>query len=240
LGIRLDSGDLAFLSIQAAKMLDEAGFPDVSIVLSNQLDELVIWQICTQIQAEAAQYDVDPDRLIGRLMYGVGTRLVTSEGHSAMDGVYKLVAMQEQGLWMPLIKISELSGKTPDPGPKRVWRVYDDRNKAAADLISLEEENPAEMDPLFLQHPTKHTAYRSLNKKEISFIEPLLVEILKDGKLSYDLPTIEEMRELRETDMSKLDPGVRRIVNPHIYHISVTKRLWDLKTGLITAKLPSD
>jgi nicotinate phosphoribosyltransferase len=240
LGIRLDSGDLAFLSIQAAKMLDDAGFPDVSIVLSNALDELVIWQICTQIQGEAAQYGVDPDRLIKRLMYGVGTRLVTSEGHSAMDGVYKLVAMKENGAWVPSIKISEMSNKTPDPGPKRIWRVYDDRGKAAADLISLDEENPNEMDPLILQHPTKHTAHRSLCKEDISSIEPLLVEILKDGKLSYDLPSIEQMRVLREADVNKLDPGVRRIVNPHIYHVSVTKRLWDLKTGLITAKLPSE
>jgi nicotinate phosphoribosyltransferase len=240
LGIRLDSGDLAFLSIQAAKMLDDAGFPDVSIVLSNQLDELVMWQICTQIQGEAAQYGVDPDRLIKRLMYGVGTRLVTSEGHSAMDGVYKLVAMKENDSWVPSIKISEMSNKTPDPGPKRIWRVYDDRGKAAADLISLEEENPNEMDPLILQHPTKHTAYRSLSQEDISSLEPLLMQILKDGKLAYDLPTIEQMRALRETDVSKLDPGVRRIVNPHIYHVSVTKRLWELKTGLITSKLPSD
>jgi nicotinate phosphoribosyltransferase len=240
LGIRLDSGDLAFLSIQAAKMLNDAGFPDVSIVLSNQLDELVMWQICTQIQGEASQYGVDPEKLINRLMYGVGTRLVTSEGHSAMDGVYKLVAMKEEGTWVPSIKISEMSSKTPDPGPKRIWRVYDDRGKAAADLIGLEDENPAEMDPLILQHPTKHTAYRSLRKQEISSIEPLLVEILRDGKLIYGLPTIEEMRKLRVADLSKLDPGVRRIVNPHIYHVSVTKRLWDLKTGLIEASKPGD
>ena len=239
-GIRLDSGDLAFLSIQAVKMLDDAGFSDVSIVLSNQLDELVMWQICTQIQDEAPQYGVDPESLINRLNYGVGTRLITSEGHSAMDGVYKLVAMKEKGSWTPSIKISESAGKTPDPGPKRIWRIYDDRNKAAADLISLDDENPAEMDPLFLHHPTKHTAYRSLNQKEISYIEPLLVEILKDGKLIYALPTIEQMREGRAADLSKLDPGVHRIVNPHIYHVSVTRRLWDLKTGMIKATKPND
>jgi len=234
-GIRLDSGDLAFLSIQAAKLLDDAGFPDVSIVLSNQLDELVMWQICTQIQDEAPQYGVDPTSLIKRLMYGVGTRLITSEGHSAMDGVYKLVAMKENDSWVPSIKISEMSNKTPDPGPKRIWRVYDDRNKAAADLISLDDENPAEVDPLILQRPTKHTAYRSLSKEEISFIEPLLVEILKGGQLKYEIPSIEQMREVRDSDLGKLDPGVRRIVNPHIYHVSVTQRLWDLKSGLIRA-----
>jgi nicotinate phosphoribosyltransferase len=233
LGIRLDSGDLAYLSIQAAKMLNEAGFPDVSIVLSNQLDELVIWQICTQIQDEAPRYGVDADSLIQRLVYGVGTRLITSEGHPALDGVYKLVAMQEDDTWMPAIKISESAGKTPNPGPKSIWRIYDLRGKADADLISLDDEDPAELDPLILHHPTKHTAFRSIRQNEISHIEPLLVEILRDGDLIYDLPSIEQMRERRQADLEKLDPGVRRIMNPHIYHVSVTKRLWDLKQRLI-------
>jgi nicotinate phosphoribosyltransferase len=240
LGIRLDSGDLAYLSIQAAKMLDKAGFPEVSIVLSNQLDELVMWQICTQIQAEAPRYGVEPDSLIHRLVYGVGTRLITSEGHSALDGVYKLVALQENGVWIPAIKISETAGKTPNPGPKGIYRIYDLRSKADADLISLDDEDPAKLDPLILHHPTKHTAFRSLRQKDISYIEPLLVEILRDGKLVYDLPSIEQMRVLRQEDLEKLDPGVRRIMNPHIYHVSVTKRLWDLKQGLIKAIKPGD
>jgi len=240
LGIRLDSGDLAYLSIQAAKMLDEAGFPEVSIVLSNQLDELVMWQICTQIQAEAPRYGVEPDSLIHRLVYGVGTRLITSEGHSALDGVYKLVALQEHGVWIPAIKISETAGKTPNPGPKGIYRIYDLRNKADADLISLDDEEPAKLDPLILHHPTKHTAFRSLRQKDISRIEPLLVEILRDGKLVCELPSIEQMRALRQEDLEKLDPGVRRIMNPHIYHVSVTKRLWDLKQGLIKAIKPGD
>lgn len=239
MGIRLDSGDLAYLSIQAAKMLNEAGFPHVSIVLSNQLDELVIWQICTQIQDEAPRYGVDPDSLIHRLMYGVGTRLITSEGHSALDGVYKLVAMQEEDMWVPAIKISESAGKTPNPGPKGVWRIYDLRDKADADLISLDDEDPKELDPLILHHPTKHTAFRSLRQHEISNIEPLLVEILRDGKLVYELPSIEQMRERRQVDLEKLDPGVRRIMNPHIYHVSVTIRLWDLKQQLIKAIKPN-
>jgi nicotinate phosphoribosyltransferase len=167
------------------------------------------------------------------LVYGVGTRLITSEGHSALDGVYKLVAMQEDGTWIPAIKISESAGKTPNPGLKCIWRIYDPRDKADADLISLEDEDPTELDPLILHHPTKHTAFRSIRQKEISHIEPLLVEILRDGDLIYDLPSIEQMRERRQADLEKLDPGVRRIMNPHIYHVSVTKRLWDLKQQLI-------
>lgn len=229
IGIRLDSGDLAYLSIQAAKMLDAAGFVDTRIVLSNQLDELVILQIITQIQEEASRYGVDPNHLINRLVYGVGTGLITSKGDSALDGVYKLVAVQDQGQWMPAIKISETLTKTPNPGDKLVWRVYDQRNKATADVLSLADENLREMPTLMLRHPTDHAKYRVLERAHISEIEPLLVEILKDGKLVYELPTIEQMREQRQADLARLDAGVQRIVNPHIYHVSLTDQLWNLK-----------
>ncbi|MFQ5924184.1 MAG: nicotinate phosphoribosyltransferase, partial [Anaerolineales bacterium] len=105
-GIRLDSGDLAYLSIRASRMLDEAGFADTVIVLSNNLDEMVIWQILTQIHREASRYGVDPDQLIGRLAFGVGTRLITSWGEPALGGVYKLVAVQDDSDWRAAIKIS--------------------------------------------------------------------------------------------------------------------------------------
>jgi nicotinate phosphoribosyltransferase len=232
-GIRLDSGDLAYLSIQAAKMLDDAGFPDTAIVLSNQLDELVIWQIIAQIETEAPRYGVDPGRLIGRLVYGVGTGLITSQGAAALDGVYKLVAVQEQGEWVPAIKVSETPEKTINPGHKLVWRVYDRRGKATADLLSLDDEDPHEMASIFLHHPTEHTTYRVLNEESVSEVEPLLVEVLKEGKLVYDLPSIDAMRERRSTDVERLDAGVKRLVNPHVYHVSLTERLWSLKQELI-------
>ncbi|MEJ2556695.1 MAG: nicotinate phosphoribosyltransferase [Anaerolineae bacterium] len=234
-GIRLDSGDLAFLSIQAAKMLDKAGFPQTQIVLSNQLDELVIWQIVTQIQTEAPRYGVDADQLLKRLVYGVGTRLITSQGQSALDGVYKLVALQDEGEWVPAIKISETPAKTLNPGHKHVWRVYDQRNKATADLLSLDYENPRQMGQLVLHHPTLHTKFRTLNQSDISKIEPLLIDVLEEGRLVYDLPSIEDMRERREADVERLDPGVKRIMNPHVYHVSLTERLWSLKQELIEA-----
>jgi nicotinate phosphoribosyltransferase len=232
-GIRLDSGDLAHLSVQAAKMLDEAGFPDTAIVLSNQLDELVIWQIITQIEDEAPRYGVDADHLIGRLVYGVGTRLITSKGAPALDGVYKLVAVREGGEWTPAIKISEVPEKTINPGHKLVWRVYDRRGKATADLLSLDDEDPREMEVIFLHHPTEHTTYRTLEQDEVSEIEPLLVDVLSAGELAYDLPSIEAMRERRIADIARLDPGVRRLVNPHIYHVSLSERLWELKQELV-------
>jgi nicotinate phosphoribosyltransferase len=239
-GIRLDSGDLAYLSIQSAKKLNDAGFPDVSIVLSSNLDELHIWQIITQIQQEAGRYGVDPDHLIGRLVYGVGTRLITSWGEPALGGVYKLVAVRDKGEWVPAIKISESPAKTPNPGHKHVWRIYDERGKATADLLSLDDEEPRAMEEVTLHHPTEHTVYRKLSQDKIEKMEPLLVDVLNEGKLAYDFPSIEEMRERRQADIDRLDPGVKRLINPHVYHVSLTERLWDLKQELIAAALKNN
>jgi nicotinate phosphoribosyltransferase len=234
-GIRLDSGDLAYLSIQAAKMLNAAGFPEVKIVLSNQLDELTIWQIITQIQEEAPRYGLDPDDLIGRFVYGVGTRLITSEGKAALDGVYKLVAIQDKGKWMPSFKVSETLEKAINPGHKVVWRIYDRRDKATVDLISLDDEDPNKANELSLHHSFEEGKHRVLPMKEISKTELLLIDILREGKLVYSLPSIDEMRELRNRDMERLDSGVKRLVNPHIYHVSLTERLWNLKQKLISS-----
>jgi len=233
-GIRLDSGDLAYLSIQAALMLNAAGFPDTRIVWSNQLDEMIIWQIITQIQQEAPRYNLEPDSLIKRFVYGVGTRLITSAGDPALDGVYKLVAVHDHhGVWQPAIKISESVEKTLNPGDKRVWRIYDQRQKATADLVTLDDENPAEMGLIDLHHPTRHGVVRQLSRKDISGIEPLLVSVLEEGRLVYEIPTIEEMRHQRMADMERLDPGVKRLVNPHTYHVSLSRKLWNLKQELI-------
>jgi nicotinate phosphoribosyltransferase len=232
-GIRLDSGDLAFLAIQTAKMLNDAGFEDVAIVLSNQLDEMNIWQILTQIEDEAAAYGVDPDRMIGRLSYGVGTRLITSQGASALGGVYKLVAMCEDGNWVPAIKISETPDKIPNPGDKRVWRLYDTRGKAVADALSLNGDDLRGEDAIRLHHPTDHTKYRTIRQAEISEIEPLLVDMIREGRQVYEPPSIDVLRARRAADVARLDPGVRRLMNPHIYHVSLTETLWNYKQELI-------
>jgi nicotinate phosphoribosyltransferase len=221
-GIRLDSGDLAYLSIRAAKMLDEAGFPDVRIVLSTQLDQ------------DAGKYGLDADKLIDRLVYGVGTNLITSSGDSSLDGVYKLVAVQDNGHWIPAIKISENPAKIPNPGHKNVWRVYDQRGSATADLLSLNNEDPRQEGALILHHPSQPQAFRRMEAASISEIEALLVDIMVDGKLVYELPSIDEMRALRDRDLERLDSGVKRIMYPHIYHVSLTQRLWDLKQELIS------
>lgn len=232
-GIRLDSGDLAFLSIQAARMLDGAGFPETTIVLSNNLDELVIWQILTQIREEAPKYGVDPEQLIQRLVYGVGTRLITSKGQPALGGVYKLVAVCDQDRWIPAIKVSENPEKTPNPGYKRVWRIYDERGKATADLVGLEGEEPAEMSTLSLHHPTDPTRFRTLSTDGVSEIEPLLEPVVEAGTLHVDSVPLHTLTDRRDRDLERLDPGVKRLMNPHIYHVSLTSRLWELKRDLI-------
>ncbi|MCC6168090.1 MAG: nicotinate phosphoribosyltransferase [Caldilineaceae bacterium] len=232
-GIRLDSGDLAYLSIQSAKMLDDAGFTDTQIVLSGDLDELVIWQILTQIAAEAPRYGVDPDHLISRLVYGVGTRLITSWGEPALGGVYKLVAVREDGHWNSAIKISDTPAKMPNPGYKRVWRLYDRRGKATADLLCLEDEDPRAAATLTLRHPMEHAKYRTIAAADISAMEELHVDVLRQGQVVYDFPPLDALRRQRNDDVERLDPGIRRLVNPHIYHVSLTQALWDLKQRLI-------
>jgi nicotinate phosphoribosyltransferase len=233
MGIRLDSGDLAYLSIQSASMLNEAGFEDVSIVLSNNLDEMVIWQIITQITQEAPRYEVDADHLLKRLVFGVGTRLITSWGEPALGGVYKLVAVQDKGEWLPAIKISDSRTKTPNPGYKRVWRIYDPRGKATADLIALADEEFSARDSITLRHPTDHTKYRLLEKDDISEVEDLLVQVLRQGERLMEMPNLETIRAQRISDVDRLDPGVRRVMYPHIYHVSLSDKLWDLKQDLI-------
>lgn len=233
-GIRLDSGDLAYLAIQAAKMLDQAGFADTMIVLSNELDELVIWQIITQIREEGGRYGVDPEQLIKRLVYGVGTRLISSMGAPALDGVYKMVAIGSEAGWQPAIKISETPAKTINPGSKQAWRLYDRRGRSTVDLICLEDETPRDQAEIVLRHPLDHSKERRLARQEITACEPMLVEVLRCGKQVSETPDLAAMRALRQQDIERLDPGVRRFVNPHIYHVSVSPRLWDLKQQLIS------
>jgi len=236
-GIRLDSGDLAYLSIQAARMLDEAGFTDTSIVLSGDLDELVIWQIITQVSQEAPRYGLDANHLINRLVYGVGTRLITSWGEPALGGVYKLVAVRQGEQWNSAVKISESPAKTPNPGRKALFRLYDARGKATADLMTLEDEQIDRRKSIMLHHPSDHTKSRLLRAGTVTETEPLLQTILQEGKLRYTLPSLEEIRARRIADVEALDPGIRRLVNPHIYHVSLTQRLWDLKQELIAAAI---
>jgi nicotinate phosphoribosyltransferase len=250
-GVRLDSGDLAFLSTHVAQMLDDAGFPDASIVLSNELDELIIREIKSQIAQEAAHSGLDADSIIRRLVYGVGTRLITSAGDSSLGGVYKLVGLQGDKGWQPAIKVSDDRGKTAIPGSKRAWRIYDTRGRATSDLMTLEDEDPEqtwqsarrpssltndhEQPALTLRHPRERAIRRTLPAESISHIEPLLLNVMTDGRLVCDRPSIEQSRASRRADVARLDNGVRRLINPQPYHVSVSERLWALQEKLLSS-----
>ncbi|RPJ71213.1 MAG: nicotinate phosphoribosyltransferase [Desulfobacteraceae bacterium] len=234
-GIRLDSGDLAHLAIQAARMLDAAGFAETTIVLSNELDELSIWQILTQIGQEAARNGMEAGRIIDRLAYGVGTRLVTSAGAPSLNGVYKLVALRRDGRWSPAMKLSDSPSKIPNPGDKRVYRLYDRRGKATADLLAAKEESPGEMPEIVLRHMTEARLQRTLRRSDVLEIEPLLETVLDEGRAAVAFPPIEAIRARRAADLERLDPGVKRLMNPHIYHVSLSEKMWQTKQKLIAS-----
>jgi nicotinate phosphoribosyltransferase len=232
MGIRLDSGDLAYLTLQAARMLDDAGFPNASIVLSNQLDELVMWQILSQVRQEAPREGLEPEAVIKRLVFGVGTQLITSAGDAALGGVYKLVALAKDGAWVPALKLSDSKEKIANPGFKRAWRLYDRRGRATADALGLQGEDLPQIAEITLHHPSDFTKFRTLRRDEIE-IEPLHVDVLRQGRLVYDWPDLAQIRETRLADVARLDAGVRRLIHPHIYHVSLTDALWNLKQELI-------
>ncbi|MFT4866637.1 MAG: nicotinate phosphoribosyltransferase [Ilumatobacter sp.] len=233
-GVRLDSGDLAYLAVQAAQLLDAAGYPEVSIVLSSDLDELNIWQILTQIADDAELLGIDVASISKRLVYGVGTRLITSHGSGALNGVYKLVGIENRdGDWTPAIKISEDPGKVPLPGRKAVWRLYDQRGAAVVDLIGLADEEPLADAVTVVHHPSHDGISQVIRRADISHIE-----LLHDTVFGNDIDTplaqsIDELAERCRVDVDRLDIGVRRLVNPHRYHVSLTSKLYELRKTLV-------
>lgn len=232
-GVRLDSGDLAYLAVQTALLLDAAGFETVPIVLSSNLDELAIWQILSQIEDEAPRYGADSARISARLIYGVGTRLITSQGHSALDGVYKLVAVEDgAGTPVPAIKISDTPEKTPIPGRKRVWRVYDERGLATVDIVSGADERIRPDTALRLHHPFQPGVSRTLDPGHVGRVEELHVS-LWEGRRSGPRGEVASARGRRRADLDLLDPGVRRLVNPHVYHVSLTDHVQEVRAALI-------
>ena len=236
LGVRLDSGDLAYLAVQTAKLLDEAGYPSASIVLSSDLDELNIWQILTQIGDDAERLGIDPAPIRRRLVYGVGTRLITSHGSGALNGVYKLVGIEDDdGAWTPAIKISEDPGKVPLPGRKAVWRLYDHRGAAVVDLVGLADEEPLAERMSTVYHPTNDGISQTIRRADISRIERLH-DVLIDDAVRCEVPDdsgVEAAAQRCSADIDLLDIGVRRLVNPHRYHVSLTESLYRLRRELV-------
>jgi nicotinate phosphoribosyltransferase len=215
--IRLDSGDLAYLSIEARKLLDEAGFQDTAIVASNDLDETII----NSLKQQGAKINI----------WGVGTKLVTAYDQPALGGVYKLAALRNEtiGTWDYKMKLSEQAIKISTPGIQQVRRFRDERG-FLADMIFDQEMDGAEQSTTMID-PLDFTKRRRFSADQP--YEDLLVSVFQAGKRVYTLPDIHAARERVQTQLAHLHPGVKRFVNPHTYPVGLEKDLHTLKTDLI-------
>ncbi|MCI8593739.1 MAG: nicotinate phosphoribosyltransferase [Oscillospiraceae bacterium] len=216
--IRLDSGDLTYLSRKARKMLDAAGLTDCKIVASNSLDEYIIRDLLLQ----GAKID----------SFGVGERLITSKSEPVFGGVYKLAAVEDKdGNIIPKIKISENAAKITNPHFKKVFRLFErESGKAIGDLICLHDEVIDESKPLELFHPEE-----TWKRKTISnfTVEPLLTPIFQGGKKVYQSPPIDEIRAYCKAQIDRQWDEVKRFENPHTYYVDLSQKLWDIKQSLL-------
>ncbi len=215
-GIRLDSGDLAYLSIEARKLLDTAGFTDANIVASNDLDEHIISSLKTEQDARVN-------------VWGVGTKLASAYDQPALGGVYKMSAMKDdKGNWQHKIKLSEQKAKVSNPGIQQVRRFYN-KGQFIADMIyDTQQELPTEV---IIIDPMDDTRRKKVAAN--TEYEDLLVPIFEKGKLIYENPSIREMRKRTHEELNKLHPSILRFKNPHDYPVGLEKRLYELKNDLI-------
>lgn len=216
-GIRIDSGDITYLTKKCRKMLDEAGYDDCKIIISNSLDEHIIRDVLGQ----GAKVDA----------FGVGERLITAKSEPVFGGVYKLVAVEEEGQIVPRIKISENDEKITNPGFKKMYRIFDkDTHTAIADLITLQDEKISEYEPLEIFDPI-HTWKRK--KLTNYYIKDLHVQIFDKGKPVYTSPSVLDIKEYAQIETEKLWPEVLRFENPHTYYVDLSTGLWGLKHSLL-------
>ena len=219
-GIRMDSGDLAYLSKQVRKMLDEAGFPDAVISASNDLDEYLIETLKSQGATITS--------------WGVGTNLITAKDNPSFGGVYKLAAIQdEKGEFIPKIKLSENVEKVTNPGNKTFYRIYDNETgKIKADLICLAEETFDESRDLKLFDPNAPWKKTKLPGGSYHMRE-MLVPVIKNGKSVYESPSVMEIRDICTKEKDTLWEETKRFVNPQEIHVDLSQKLYDLKTSLL-------
>ncbi len=216
-GIRIDSGDITYLSKKARKMLDEAGYPDCKICVSNSLDEYLIRDMIFQ----GAKVD----------SYGVGERLITASSEAVFGGVYKLAAVEKDGEIIPKIKISENTAKVTLPGVKIPWRLYDrESGKAIADVITLGHEKIDSSEPYEIFDPV-HTWKRKVVTNFVA--KKLQVKIFEKGKQVYENPTVSEISKYRAEQVDSLWDEVTRFENPHTYYVDLSEELWNLRTNLL-------
>lgn len=213
--IRIDSGDLSYLSKKARKMLDEAGLTKTKIIVSNSLDEYTIKELIHQ----GAEID----------SFGVGERLITARSESVFGGVFKLSAVMENGVLKPKIKLSENVTKTTTPAFKQVYRFYDQNDKAIADVITLFEEEIDGKEEYILFHPD--FTYKRKIVKDFKPVK-LLIPIFIKGKLVYERPSLEEVRKFHKEQMETIWDEMKRIEQPHQYYVDLSQDLWDIKQNL--------
>ncbi len=216
--VRLDSGDLSFLSKECRRMLDDAGLSYVKIFASSDLDEWLI----RDLRAQGARIDT----------WGVGTRLVTSHSSPALGGVYKLVGATEQGVMVPRIKVSSNPEKTTTPGAKQIWRIYDDSGMMAGDALALADEqcDPG-VSPMRTRHP--HYFYLHRTYSHTFRAEPLLVPVVRGGKRVYTPPPLAEIRSRAMAQLAALRDEHKRFINADIYWVGLSERLFELRARLI-------
>ncbi len=218
-GIRLDSGDLAYLSKKARKMLDGAGFTDAKITASSDLDEYLIDSLKTQ----GAKID----------SWGVGTRLITSKDCPSFGGVYKLAAIMKEGKFIPKIKLSENQWKITNPGNKTIFRIYEkESGKVKADLIALADETFSENQRMLLFDPIATWKKTYLDANTFTLRE-LLVPIFLAGQCVYTSPSVMEIRDYCLKEQDTLWDEVRRLINPHIVYVDLSVKLYRMKTELL-------
>jgi len=218
MGIRLDSGDLAYLSKEARKMLDQAGFQDAVIVASSDLDEWIL----ESLKRQGAKVDI----------WGIGTRLVTSFSSPALGGVYKLTALDENGEKMvPKIKRSDNPEKITNPGIKKVIRMFDQRGKMRGDVLFFENEQIPTATRFRAHHPMYSHVSKSYPKA--FHMKELLVPIFEKGKLVYDTPSVHQIRKNTLQNLCELDGAYKRFHNPHAYHVSLSSHLFKTKQRLL-------
>ena len=218
LGVRLDSGDLAYLSKKVRQQLDDAGFTNAKIYASNDLDEHTI----LNLKMQKAKIDV----------WGVGTKLITAYDQPALGAVYKIVSIEdENGQMVDTIKLSNNAEKVSTPGKKQVWRITSrEKGKSEGDYITFTDVNVNDMDEIFMFHPT----YTYINKTVKDFdAVPLLVDIFDKGKLIYDLPSLSDIQVYARKEIDKLWDEYKRILNPQDYPVDLAKDVWDNKMALI-------
>lgn len=215
-GIRLDSGDLAGLALASARQLDDAGFADAAIVLSSDLDEHAIATILARIRDGASRAGIQAEDVIGRLVFGVGTRLITSHGDSALSGVYKLAAVDTGDGWVAASKRSDTPAKATLPGPKRLWRLHDDGGKAAADVIGLDSDaSPRPGEALDVAAP---------DSADRLSLTPATVEPLRSPAPPVDEP-IDAICDRTRRDLGVLPEGVLALDEPSPYPVVLTTAL---------------